>query len=109
MEVAVAEIDEVEPGSMLAVSAAGRDLVLFRHADGSFSTLDDCCSHDAVALSEGQFENGIVECPAHGAKFDARNGGHLCLPALRGVQNYEVCLRGGKVMVVLPDEVEHGS
>lgn len=104
MEVAVAELNDIEPGGLLAVTAGGYDLVLFRHGDGTVSALQDCCSHAEVALSGGEFADGVVQCPAHGARFDVRSGRHLCMPAVKGVRSFEARIRDGKIVVILPDE-----
>ncbi|MCB0309634.1 MAG: non-heme iron oxygenase ferredoxin subunit [Bdellovibrionales bacterium] len=103
MEYKVARVDQVEPGSCLAVNAGDFELVLFCHADGSYSALEDCCSHADVQLSLGTFENGEIECVAHGARFDARTGKALCMPAVKAVASYQVKIVDQDIFIVLPN------
>ena len=50
---------------------AGEPVVLFRGADGAVGALIDRCPHRGVALSLGRIaEDGCLECPFHGWRFD---------------------------------------
>ena len=77
-------------------------MLVFRHPDGAFSALEDRCSHAEVGLSGGTFQDGCVECPAHGARFDAVTGKQLCMPAVTPVRTFVVKEAGGQVLVVIP-------
>ena len=56
----------------LRVMLAGEALVLFRSADGRVGALIDRCPHRGAALSLGHLtEDGCLECPFHGWRFDA--------------------------------------
>ncbi len=56
----------------LATRLAGEPLVLFRTANGSVAAMIDRCPHRGVALSRGVVtEDGCLECPFHGWRFDA--------------------------------------
>eukprot|EP00798_Chlamydomonas_sp_ICE-L_P016142 gene16142-22298_t len=44
--------------------------VLFRDENGQPSCVKDQCAHRACPLSAGKVENGQVQCPYHGWKFD---------------------------------------
>ena len=103
MEERVAKESDLEPGALMAVSAGSYEIVLFRHSDGSFRALEDRCSHADVQLSLGTFEDGQIECMAHGARFDARSGQQLCMPAVCPVRSFEVKVVNGDVFVVLPE------
>lgn len=82
----------------------GFDIVIFCDCNGNFSALEDQCSHEDVPLSQGEYENNIVTCLAHGARFDTASGRHLCLPAVTDVKQFEVRLHDGKVFVYFPDD-----
>ena len=103
MEAVIESFGELAPGEHRAVSLEGRSLLVFRHADGTYSALKNCCSHAEVPLAAGRFEDGTIECPAHGAKFDARTGRHLCMPAVKGVAAFKVTAIDGTLVVSLPD------
>ena len=56
----------------LRVVVAGEPIVLFRNDQGRVGALIDRCPHRGVALSLGQvLEDGTLECPFHGWRFDA--------------------------------------
>lgn len=54
----------------LAMRVAGERIVFFRDASGTACALLDKCPHRGVALSLGRVENGVIECPFHGWRFD---------------------------------------
>lgn len=53
------------------VTVAGEPIALFRDGRGGIGALIDRCPHRGVALSLGQvLEDGTLECPFHGWRFD---------------------------------------
>ncbi|RDG39930.1 bifunctional 3-phenylpropionate/cinnamic acid dioxygenase ferredoxin subunit [Streptomyces corynorhini] len=71
------------------------------HADGELYAIDDTCTHQDAALSQGWIENCQVECPLHGATFDLRTGHPTCPPARTPVRTHRVEVVDG-VIHVLP-------
>ena len=63
--------------------------------------LNDVCSHADVSLSEGDVEDGTVECWLHGSRFDLRTGRPTSLPAVKPVATYPVVIEGDDVIVKL--------
>jgi phenylpropionate dioxygenase-like ring-hydroxylating dioxygenase large terminal subunit len=62
----------VRAGAPVRVRVAGTDVVLFRPSAGAIAALVDRCPHRGVALSLGRVgEDGAIECPFHGWRFDA--------------------------------------
>ena len=61
---------ELKRDRPLAMRVAGERIVLFRDGSGKACALLDKCPHRGVALSLGRVENGIIECPFHGWRFD---------------------------------------
>ena len=43
-----------------------------RGDDGAVAAIGNICPHRFASVSQGRFENGIVECPYHGLRFDMR-------------------------------------
>jgi len=70
-------------GEPLAVRLCGRDLVLWRDAQGRPHAFDDRCPHRGAALSLGRVRDGQLQCVYHGWCFD---GGGRCttVPAVPG-------------------------
>jgi nitrite reductase/ring-hydroxylating ferredoxin subunit len=69
----VARVSEVLPGTMKGVTA-GLTPVLLANVDGTIYAINNICTHLYVPLSLGKLDGCIVTCPAHGSKFDVRNG-----------------------------------
>jgi 3-phenylpropionate/trans-cinnamate dioxygenase ferredoxin subunit len=69
----VSKIDELKNGTMKAVSAAGREILLARVGDKYYAA-DNRCPHMKGDLSQGKLEGTVVTCPLHGSQFDISNG-----------------------------------
>jgi len=91
---------ELLPGEMRhgfdEVTGAG--IVVF-NLDGELYALEDQCSHEEFALSNGAFDpdTGSIECVLHGARFDVRNGRALCAPAYEPVVKFPVKIEHGGI------------
>ena len=61
---------ELEPGSLVARTYFGRELVVFRTSDGAASTIDAYCPHLGAHLGVGgRVEEDGLRCPFHGWAF----------------------------------------
>ncbi len=97
--VRVASLAECQSeGCVHAVTANGEAVVLARW-NGEVFALEDRCSHQDFPLSDGEVEDGRIECIFHGAQFDLRTGKAVRLPAIRPVKSYPVEIRGEEVFV----------
>lgn len=67
----------------VAVTAAGRPMVLFRDADGAPALADGRCPHRGTLLELGEVVDGTIRCPYHGWRFD-RDGTCVAVPSQRG-------------------------
>ena len=83
------------------VDLAGHPICLAR-SGGVFYALLDECSHGHVELSEGEVEDGQVECWLHGSRFDLATGIPVCLPATQPVPVYPVRTIDGGIAVAVP-------
>jgi len=85
-----------------AVSVSvGDETVCVARSEGKVYALRDVCSHAEIALSEGEVEDGTVECWLHGSRFDLATGIPTGLPANRPVPTYPVKVDGDTVLVDL--------
>jgi 3-phenylpropionate/trans-cinnamate dioxygenase ferredoxin subunit len=75
--------------------------VCIARSNGDIYAVRDVCSHAEVALSEGEVENGAVECWLHGSRFDLKTGRPTGLPATKPVPVYETNIDDGDVYVAL--------
>lgn len=96
-------VDDVAPGSALRVELEGEDgpidVAIVRDSDGTWHAISDICSHGQVSLSDGEVEDGTIECWLHGSTFDLRTGEPLALPATRPVPVYPLTIDGDRVLV----------
>lgn len=72
----------------VGVKLAGREICLFRTAEGTLGALDDCCPHRRMRLSAGTVEGQRLRCTYHGWTYDTAGNGespgtpklHACAP-----------------------------
>lgn len=97
-------VGDLEPGSLVQSYLTAADgsevpVAIARTEDGDFYAINDICSHGEVSLAEGEMIGCEVECWAHGARFDVRNGAVTELPAIDPVAAYPVRIDGERVLV----------
>lgn len=73
-------------------------IAVYRDGDAFYATAD-WCTHDRASLADGWFEDGVVECPWHMAKFCVRSGKALTAPATVDLQCFTVEVEAGEVIV----------
>ena len=91
-------LSELADDSAIRVELAGKPVCIAR-SGGEVFALHDVCSHADVALSEGDVEDGTVECWLHGSQFDLRTGVPTGLPATKPVPTFPVTVEGDDVLV----------
>ena len=99
--VRVCQADELPLGEVQVVLAAGLRIAVF-HADEGLFAVDDRCTHQDAALSDGFLEGCLVECPLHASFFDLRTGEPSGPPATRAVATYAVVSEDGALYVEVP-------
>jgi len=95
-------VDDVPDGGAVRVVVGGLPLAIVR-SDGNVYAIFDVCSHQDVPLSEGDVEEGTIECWLHGSRFDLATGRPTGLPATRPVPVYPVKIDGDDVLVALQE------
>ena len=96
---ALADLVDEKP---VAVELDGVEVALVR-TGGQVYAIQDECSHQKIALSEGEVDGTTLECWLHGSQFDLRTGWPIGLPATEPVPVYPVTIDGDDVLV----DVEH--
>ena len=96
--VRAASLSDLGDESAVRVEVGGKPLCLAR-SQGEVFAVSDVCSHADVSLSEGDVEDGTVECWLHGSRFDLRTGQPTGLPATKPVATYPVTVEGDDVLV----------
>jgi 3-phenylpropionate/trans-cinnamate dioxygenase ferredoxin component len=97
---AVCKLSELKDESALGVTI-GAEPVCVARSEGKVYALRDVCSHAEIALSEGEVEDGTIECWLHGSRFDLATGLPTGLPANRPVTTYPVKVEGDDVLVAI--------
>jgi len=72
--------DELERGQVLPVHQFGRELAVYRGADGAARAIDAHCPHIGAHLGYGKVEDNAVVCPFHAWKFDGATGRCVGIP-----------------------------
>jgi 3-phenylpropionate/trans-cinnamate dioxygenase ferredoxin subunit len=101
--VRVCALSSLAEEAAIHVDVDGVEVCLAR-TQGEVFAIRDECSHAEVPLSEGDIEDGTVECWLHGSRFDLRSGKPDSLPATRPVPVYPVKIEGDDVLVSLTQE-----
>jgi 3-phenylpropionate/trans-cinnamate dioxygenase ferredoxin subunit len=94
-------LSEIPATGVVGVEVGDVPVAIVR-AEGEVFALRDVCSHEEVALSEGEVYDHTVECWLHGSCFDLRTGKPTGLPATTAVPTYQVKIDGDDVFVALP-------
>ena len=100
----VADVSEVTADRPLAVEIGDLDVAIILHGGEYFALMDEC-SHGAVRLSEGDAEEGAIECYLHGSVFDLRTGRPRCLPATSPVPVYPCRVDGTSIEVDIDNPI----
>jgi 3-phenylpropionate/trans-cinnamate dioxygenase ferredoxin subunit len=87
----VARISDLEGENHLCVEVDGKKIGLFKWGNSIFA-LDNRCTHQDGPLSDGTVDDGTIECPLHGARFDLETGEAVQVPATEDVRSYPVRL-----------------
>ncbi len=67
-------IDEIPPLSARTVRIAGREIAVFRTADGDAFALENRCPHKGGPLADGIVHGRKVACPLHNWVIDLTSG-----------------------------------
>ena len=89
-----------QAGQRALVRHDGRSVVIF-NVDGHLHAIEDECPHAGAALCTGRLAGHVIQCPAHGLRFDLRTGAMPGNPGLR-VQVYQVQAQDGAYVLELP-------
>ncbi len=96
--VKVAGTSDLSDGEMVLVEV-GDERILLSKVEGSFYAIGEECTHAEGPLSEGYVEDGEVECPWHGSRFDLKTGENTNPPAAEPLTRYAVRVEGNDILV----------
>lgn len=105
-------------GAMKEVQIGGTAVLLAR-VGGAYYAVQGLCPHMRAHLARGTLAQFEITCPAHGSRFDVRDGGNTAwvadLPGIaqkaarvfakpKGLQTYPTRIQDGQVWVAISDE-----
>jgi nitrite reductase/ring-hydroxylating ferredoxin subunit len=97
--VAVISVADLRPGFMTTHVVEGRDIVVAVTEEGP-SVYDGFCSHAEFRFGPCRLRRGCeIECPMHGARFQAVDGAVLKGPATEPLERIESRVENGTLMV----------
>ena len=102
--VRVCSLGDLPDVGAVQAEVEGELLAIVRDSAGEIHAIDDTCSHANVSLSEGDVEDGEIECWLHGSRFDLRSGKPTGLPATSPIAVYPVKIDGDDVFVSVTKE-----
>ncbi|SEN54106.1 Ferredoxin subunit of nitrite reductase or a ring-hydroxylating dioxygenase [Pseudomonas sp. ok272] len=79
-----------------------KSLALF-NVEGDVFAIDDSCPHQGASLCGGRLEGRVIQCCAHGLRFDLRSGYLLNSSAIK-VVNYPVEVIDGQAFILVSEE-----
>ncbi|MBA2678506.1 MAG: Rieske 2Fe-2S domain-containing protein [Ktedonobacteraceae bacterium] len=94
--VAVMDEQDLVPGKLTRVDAAGIPAVMIKDGDAIYA-IAATCSHLAGPLDEGTYKDGVVYCPWHNSGFCMADGSVANSPAVYAQPTFAVRTRNGKI------------
>ncbi|WP_447789592.1 Rieske (2Fe-2S) protein [Pseudomonas farris] len=91
-----------QAGGRALFECDGKSLALF-NVEGDLFAIDDSCPHQGASLCGGRLEGRVIQCCAHGLRFDLRSGYLLNSTQLK-VANYPVEIIDGQAFIVIVPE-----
>ena len=98
----VCALAELAEDTAIAREVDGVPVCLAR-SHGEVTAFLDECSHAEVALSDGDVQDGTIECWLHGSRFDLRTGKPIGPPATEAVTTFPVRIDGGDVYIAVKE------
>jgi nitrite reductase (NADH) small subunit len=119
LEVVLGPASAFPQGRFRVVAVAGREIGVTRTAAGAVYAVRNSCPHRGAPVCMGTFggtmlpsprgvlsyglEEEVLRCPWHGWEFDLGTGRALFGTASRRLVTYPAALRGGEIVLTLPD------
>jgi len=94
-------------GARAGLQIDGRNLALF-NVDGTLYAIDDSCPHEGASLLGGDLQGRMIQCRAHGLRFDLASG---CMPNVSkfDLAAYPVEVCDGKTFLLFPADPSQES
>ena len=99
IEYLVGRIDDIRPGTAVAVQAGRRVIAVFRLGDDFFA-VNNTCPHKGASLCDGEIviRDKVVRCPWHHWNWQLGDGRLESDPRQR-LRTYEIAVEGDEVIL----------
>jgi len=98
----IAAIDELPPGGQLRRNLGGRNILLVATATDIYA-LENRCPHADFPLYGGKVEDGVIQCPTHGARF-ALDSGEVLRGRIGPATIYPTSKQNGRILIKMEDQ-----
>ncbi|KAA3445831.1 (2Fe-2S)-binding protein [Mesorhizobium sp. SARCC-RB16n] len=102
--VSLCHLDDLDADGMYPFVIGEKKIAIYLISGAVYAT-DNICSHAYTLLTDGWLEDGLVECPLHGAQFDIRTGQVVRGPADCPIAVFETRIRENVVEVLIEGTV----
>ena len=99
--IAAGAVADLPAGARRLVFVPGFEAVVVLNVDGDFLALENSCPHAGASMASGACSGYELTCPAHGLKFNVRNGQCTASPKMR-VPTHAVAIRYGQLWLEQP-------
>ena len=91
-------LTNLHEGKPVSIQKNGKAICVARVGNEVFA-IEDNCSHQDAALSEGTQDGYKIECWLHSAEFDLRSGAALTPPAVSPVKTFPIKITNDEIVV----------
>jgi len=91
-------LSNLTEGKLVSVKKNGKAICVARVGNEVFA-IEDNCSHQDAALSEGSQDGYKIECWLHSAEFDIRSGEALTPPAVSPIKTFAVKINNNEIEI----------
>ncbi len=95
----VCKVGDVPEGGCFRAEVDGLPALAVFNVDREYFAINDTCSHGEASLSDGDIDDGQVECPWHNARFCIKSGKALTFPAVEPQKTYQIRLVDDDIMI----------
>ena len=92
-------ITDIQSGDMLPIDQEGMPPLAVFNLDDKIYVTSNICTHNVARLTDGFFEDGLIECPLHSGAFDVKTGEPEAFPCEIPLKTYEVTIKDGFVYI----------
>lgn len=83
-------------------------VALYALPGGGLRALADRCPHAGARLSAGELSEGVLECPAHGSRFQLADGARIRGPADDDLRVFGLVIDAGQVFLIVDPMLDPG-